>query len=101
MQIGNQVSFNELGQIIGADNQTVERYIDYLEQAYIVFSLKSLSRNLRNELKKSRKVYFYDNGIRNSIIRNFNPLDLRQDAGALWENFIISERIKATSYKGM
>jgi len=101
LQIGNQISFHEIGQIIGADNQTVERYIDFLEQAYIVFTLRSLSRNQRNELKKSRKVYFYDNGIRNALIRNFNPLALRQDAGALCENFMISERLKATSYKRM
>lgn len=101
LQVGNQISFNEIGQIIGADNQTVERYVDLLEQAYIVFTLKSLCRNLRNELKKSRKVYFYDNGIRNAIIRNFGPLNLRPDVGALWENFIISERFKATSYKRM
>jgi hypothetical protein len=101
LQVGNQISFNEIGQTIGADNQTVERYIDLLEQAYVVYTLKSLSRNVRNELKKSRKVYFYDNGIRNAIIRNFGPLSLRQDAGALWENFIMSERLKATSYKRM
>lgn len=99
LQLGNQVSYYELSQLIGADNQTVEKYINVLEQAYIIFTLPSLSRNLRNELKKSRKIYFYDNGIRNSLIRNFNPLQLRQDAGALWENFLISERIKATSYK--
>ena len=101
LQLGNQVSYHELGQIIGADNQTVERYVNLLEQAYIVFSLTSLSRNLRNELKKSRKIYFYDNGIRNALIRNFNPLELRQDTGILWENFLISERLKATGYKKM
>ncbi|HEX2919619.1 MAG TPA: ATP-binding protein [Bacteroidales bacterium] len=101
LQVGNQVSFNELGQIIGADNQTVERYVDLLEKAYIVFSLGSLSRNLRNELKKSRKIYFYDNGIRNALIRNFNPPELRQDIGPLWENFLISERLKSTSYNLM
>lgn len=97
-QVGNQVSFNELGQMIGADNQTIERYVDVLEKAYIVFSLGSLSRNLRNELKKSRKIYFYDNGIRNALIRNFNPPGLRQDTGALWENFLISERYKKITY---
>lgn len=101
LQIGNQVSFNELGQIIGADNQTIERYIDVLEKAYVIFSLGSLSRNLRNELKKSRKIYFYDNGIRNALIRNFNPPELRQDIGALWENFLISERFKTITYKRM
>lgn len=98
-QVGNQISYNEIGQTIGADNQTVEKYIGLLEKAYIVFTLTSLSRNLRNELKKSKKVYFYDNGIRNAIIRNFNPPELRQDTGALWENFMISERYKAVNYK--
>lgn len=100
-QIGNQLSYNEIGQTIGADNQTVEKYIGLLEKAYIVFTLTSLSRNLRNELKKSKKVYFYDNGIRNAIIRNFNPAELRQDTGALWENFLIAERFKVVNYKRM
>ena len=98
LQLGNQVSFHELGQLLGIDNQTVERYINILEKAYIIFSLPSLNRNLRNELKKSRKIYFYDTGVRNALIRNFNPLNLRQDVGALWENFLLSERIKATDY---
>ena len=87
LQLGNQVSYNELGKMLGVDNQTIERYIDILEKAYIIFSLPSLCRNLRNELKKSRKIYFYDTGIRNALIRNFNPLSLRQDTGVLWENF--------------
>jgi predicted AAA+ superfamily ATPase len=93
-QIGNEVSYHELGQIAGLDNQTVERYIGLLEKAFIVFRLSSLSRNLRNELKKSRKIYFYDNGLRNAVINAFNPLNLRNDAGALWENFMVSERYK-------
>ncbi len=101
LQLGSQVSYNELGQLLGVDNQTIERYIHILEKAYVVFCLPSLSRNLRNELKKSRKVYFYDNGIRNALIRNFNPLALRQDTGALWENFLLSERMKFTDYKGI
>ena len=101
LQIGNEISFHELGQIIGADNKTVERYINLLEKAYIIFSLPSLSRNMRNEIKKGRKVYFFDNGIRNAIIRNFNPLNLRQDIGALWENFLISERIKYGDYNNL
>jgi predicted AAA+ superfamily ATPase len=96
LQVGNEVSFHEVGQIIGADQKTVERYINILEKAYIIFSLASLSRNVRNEIKKGRKIYFFDNGIRNAIIRNFNPISLRQDVGALWENFLISERIKYT-----
>lgn len=93
-QVGNMVSYNELGQISGLDNQTVEAYISILEQSFIVFRLGSLSRNLRNELKKTRKIYFYDNGLRNAIINQFNPIELRTDIGALWENFLVSERQK-------
>ncbi len=99
-QVGSQVSYNEIGQICGMSGGTVENYIDILEKCYIVFRLGSFSRNLRNELKASRKIYFYDNGIRNAIIANFNPVDLRNDTGALWENFIISERVKANSHIG-
>lgn len=98
-QVGNEVSYNELGQIAGLDNQTVEKYIDLLEKAFILFRLNSLSRNLRNELKKSRKIYFYDNGIRNAVINQFNPVALRSDVGALWENFMISERFKSLAYQ--
>jgi len=101
LQLGNQVSYNELAQFLGVDNQTIERYINILEKAYVIFSLPSLSRNMRNELKKSHKIYFYDNGIRNALIRNFNPLGLRQDTGALWENFLLSERMKYMDYKGI
>ncbi len=97
-QTGNQVSYNELGQMAGLDNETVEHYIQLLEKAYVVFRLSPFSRNLRNELKKSRKIYFYDNGIRNALINSFNPLGLRNDKGALWENFIISERMKHCAY---
>lgn len=99
-QVGSQVSYNEIGQICGLSGATVENYIDILEKCYIVFRLGSFSRNLRNELKSSRKVYFYDNGIRNAIIANFNAIELRNDTGALWENYIISERVKANSYNG-
>ncbi len=101
LQLGNEVSYNEIGQIIGIDNQTVERYVDLLEKAYIIFRLQSFNRNIRTELKKSRKIYFYDNGIRNSLIANFNSLALRQDTGALWENYIISERRKYLSYNNI
>lgn len=97
-QVGSQVSYNEIGQICGLSSGTVENYIDILEKCYIVFRLGSFSRNLRNELKASRKVYFYDNGIRNTIIANFNTMELRNDTGALWENYIVSERVKANSY---
>lgn len=97
-QVGNQVSYNELAQLVGLDNETVENYIQLLEQSFIIYRLPSFSRNLRNELKRSRKIYFYDNGIRNALINNFNPVELRNDTGALWENFIITERLKYISY---
>lgn len=97
-QVGSEVSYNELAQLIGIDKNTVANYIQLLEQSYVVFSLHSFSRNLRNEIKTNRKIYFYDNGIRNAIIQNFNPLELRQDKGAVWENFLISERIKFNNY---
>ena len=97
-QVGNQVSYHELGQICGLDNQTVEKYIDLLEKSFVVFRIQSFSRNIRNELKKSRKIYFYDNGIRNAVVKQFNPLQLRNDVGALWENFLVSERMKHNHY---
>ena len=97
-QMGNEVSYNELGQIVDLDNQTIENYILILEQAYIIFRLNPLSRNLRNELKRKRKIYFYDNGVRNALIAQFQPIDLRQDIGALWENWLISERKKSLTY---
>jgi uncharacterized protein len=98
-QVGNEVSYHELGLVCGLNNETVEKYISLLERAFIVFRLGSLSRNLRNEIKKSRKIYFYDNGIRNAVIHQFNPVNLRNDIGALWENFIISERMKYLEYQ--
>lgn len=98
LQVCNEVSYSELAQIVSADPLTVERYIGLLEQSFVIFRLYSLSRNHRNELKRSRKIYFYDNGIRNALIANFNPLSLRQDTGALWENFMVSERLKHTHY---
>ena len=98
LQIGNEVSYNEIGQLIGSDNQTIERYIGLLEKAFIIFRLQALNRNIRNEIKKTRKVYFYDTGIRNAIIKNFNPLALRNDVGHLWENFLIVERMKRNHY---
>lgn len=97
-QVGAQVSYNELSQLCGLDAKTVEKYIVLLEQAFIIFRLGSFSRNLRNELKKSRKIYFYDNGIRNALIANFNQIENRTDTGALWENFLVSERIKYLDY---
>ncbi len=98
LQMGNEISFNELSQILGVDTATVQRYIDLLEKSYILFHLRSFSRNVRNELKKSRKIFFYDNGVRNALISNFNPIPLRSDVGALWENFLISERMKRNNY---
>lgn len=100
LQIGSQVSYTEIGNLCGLDNKTVERYISLLEQAFIIFRLPSFARNLRNELKFSKKVYFYDLGIRNSLIGNFSPLDIRTDAGALWENYLVSEHIKVCCNTG-
>lgn len=98
LQIGNEISYTEIGQIIGTDNKTIDRYVELLEKCFVVFQLGGFSRNLRNEIKKGKKIYFYDNGIRNAIIKNFSPLSLRQDIGALWENFLVSERKKANHY---
>ncbi len=99
LQVGSEVNYNELAQTIGVNKITVQKYIDILEKAYVVFRLNSFSRNIRNEIKRNRKIYFYDNGIRNMIIGNFNQLDLRTDIGVLWENFLISERKKQNIYK--
>ncbi len=97
-QIGNEVSFNELSKILQVSVSTVINYIDLLEKAYVVFRLKPYRKNLRTEISSSRKIYFYDTGIRNAVIDNFKLLDFRPDAGALWENFIIVERMKVNSY---
>jgi len=98
LQLGSEVSYNELAQILQIDKKTIMVYIDLLEKAFIIFRLRSFSRNLRNEIKSNRKIYFWDNGVRNIIIANMNTLDLRQDKGALWENFLISERMKFLQY---
>lgn len=97
LQVGSEVSYSELGSLIGLDKNTVARYVDLLEKGFILFHLPPLSRNLRKELGKLRKIYFYDLGVRNALINNFNPLELRQDVGALWENFFIGERLKANA----
>lgn len=97
LQVGSEVSYNELAETTGVNKKTVESYIQILEKAFVIFRLRPFSRNLRNELKKLRKIYFYDNGVRNALINNFNPLNLRGDKGALWENFMISERVKYNS----
>lgn len=98
LQIGSEVSYNELGRLLGLNTATVQRYIDLLEKSYVVFHLRSFSRNVRSELKKSRKIYFYDNGVRNALIGDYKPLALRNDTGALWENYIIAERLKHNAY---
>ena len=100
LQVGSEVSYNELAQTVNSDAKTVEKYVDLLEKCFIIFRLNGLSRNVRTELKRSKKIYFYDNGIRNALVQNFNPANLRQDMGALWENFFISERIKYNQYNG-
>ena len=98
-QIGQEVSYQELGQALGIDRRTVVSYIDLLEQCFILFRLGAFSRNLRKEVAKSVKIYFYDLGVRNGIIQNFAPLSLRNDVGALWENFCIVERLKLLAYR--
>ena len=97
-QVGSEVSYSELAVTVGIDKATVDKYINLLEQIQIVFRLGSFSRNLRNELKMSKKIYFYDNGIRNALIGNFNDINLRDDQGKLWENYMISELKKKNSY---
>ena len=99
LQMGSEVNYNELSRTIGVDRSTVEQYISLLEKAYVIFRVSPLARNVRNEINTTRKIYFYDNGIRNAIIGNFKSLEFRQDLGALWENFMISERIKLLNYQ--
>ncbi|MBM3436920.1 MAG: ATP-binding protein [Bacteroidetes bacterium] len=99
LQMSSEVSFNELSQLLHTDVHTLQRYIGLLEKSFIIFRIKSFSRNLRNELKKSRKIYFYDNGIRNTILGNFRPIAVRTDKGALWENYFIAERMKYLHYR--
>jgi uncharacterized protein len=97
LQLGSEVSFAEIGRLVGADSLTVEKYIDLLEKAFVIFRLPSYSGNVRNEIRKGKKIYFYDNGIRNAVINNFSRVGQRTDIGALWENFLISERRKSLS----
>ncbi len=100
-QIGSEVSYSELAQIVGLDKETISNYINLLEQSQVIFRLGSFNRNLRNELKFARKIYFYDNGIRNALINNFSDIEMRQDVGALWENYLVGERLKRNHYKGL
>jgi len=98
LQIGSEVNYNELANTLRIDRNTVENYIHLLEKVFVIFRLNPLSRNVRNELSSGRKIYFYDNGIRNAILGDFKPVEIRNDIGQLWENFIISERMKMNGY---
>ena len=100
-QMGNEVSYDELGKQLGMSKNTVEKYLDILSKVFVVYRLGAYSTNQRNEVSKAGKWYFYDNGIRNAIIGNFNPISLRQDIGALWESYLIGERIKQKNYLGL
>jgi hypothetical protein len=97
-QIGQEVSLNELGTQLGMSKNTVERYQDLFEKVFVIYRVAAFSRNLRKEITKSRRYYFYDNGIRNALIGNFNPLAMRNDVGQLWENYFITERMKRQEY---
>jgi len=97
-QIGKEASLNELGTQLGMSKNTVERYMDLLEKVFVIYQLSAFSRNLRKEITKSHRYYFHDLGIRNALIGNFNPLALRNDVGQLWENYIITERLKRQEY---
>jgi predicted AAA+ superfamily ATPase len=99
-QLGNEVSYDELGKQLGMSKNTVEKYLDLLSKVFVVYRLGAYARNLRKEVTKAGKWYFCDNGIRNAIIGNFSPLSIRQDVGALWENYLIGERIKANDNEG-
>ena len=101
LQLGSEVSLNELASLIQVDKNTVSTYLDLLEKVFVIFRLRPFRRNLRTEIGTSRKIYFYDTGIRNALIANFSPLEIRQDTGALRENFLISERLKKLHYKGV
>ncbi len=100
-QVGSEVSTTELGRNLGIDGKTVRRYLDLLEKAFVIFRLGGLSRNLRKEITRMNKYYFYDNGIRNALISNFNGLNIRNDVGMLWENFMMVERMKRNEYAGL
>ena len=100
-QIGNEVSLSELGRQLGLDYKTVARYLDLFEKSFVIYNLRGFSRNLRKEVTKKSKYYFLDNGVRNAVIANFNSFGLRDDTGKLWENFMVSERLKKQSYKNI
>lgn len=98
LQIGQEVSYTELANLVGISKQTVQSYIEILEQAFVLFKIGPFSRNLRKEISKYHKIYFYDTGVRNAILDNFSPLSLRTDTGHLWENFVIAERKKLGNF---
>ena len=98
LQIGSEVSYNELALTVGIDKATIENYINLLEKCFIIFRLNSFSRNVRNEIRKGKKIYFVDNGVRNAVLSHFAPLELRNDVGMLWENLMVSERVKRNAY---
>ncbi len=99
LQIGSEVNINELSRLLRADHKTIEKYIQLLELAFVIFQLPALNRNVRTEIRKSRKIYFFDNGIVNAVTGNLNPLHNRKDVGALWENYLMSERYKYLEFK--
>jgi uncharacterized protein len=100
-QIGREVSCSEIASQAGMSKNTVDRYLDLLEKCFVIFRLNGFSRNLRKEIFKNSRYYFYDNGVRNALISNFNPIALRDDVGMLWENYIIVERLKKQEYSGI
>ena len=101
LQISNEVSLSELGMQLGINYKTVARYLDLLEKSFVIYSVSGFSRNLRKEIRKKNKYYFYDTGVRNAIIANFNDSSMRNDSGQLWENFLVIERIKKQSYQNI
>ncbi|NCU33458.1 MAG: DUF4143 domain-containing protein, partial [Candidatus Moranbacteria bacterium] len=100
-QIGKDVSLAEIATALGINTRTVERYLDLLEKVFVIKRISGFSRNLRKEVTKSHRYYFIDNGVRNAVINNFNPLDTRDDVGQLWENYLVTERLKAQAYRGI
>lgn len=100
-QVGSEVSLSEMGKQLGIDSKTVARYLDLFEKSFVIYNLRGFSRNRRKEITSKSKYYFFDNGIRNAIIANFNPLDIRDDIGKLWENFLVVERLKKQAYQGI
>jgi predicted AAA+ superfamily ATPase len=98
-QIGSLVNYSEIGVTIGLDEKTVQKYVDLLQKLFVIFRVRPYSRNMRNEIKASHKIYFYDLGIRNSIISNWEDIDTREDAGHMFENFVVSEMMKKSNWK--